>query len=248
MMMKKNRGGFDFFSDFANEGDDCPDNIIPSQNPALEIVTNTGLRSIEEMFRNNDQNGTFSDRQQQLRSFFCSLMTLCFFLLVDGLHDDLEPGGPSFEDLCRAHIQKFARGAENYAIETQLSYRVSKWQNRLKPILEDEENRPVFDIHQYGAHIIDMIEKTRERQVVRLHEANNSIDLKLVDFRDVSKNLPPHEVGRMFLASLSLCNSGNIIFEETHQRENPSSSLFVSLLQSDIVRPTTNYAALKETF
>jgi hypothetical protein len=35
--------------------------------------------------------------------------------------------GKLFEDLCRAHIQAFAKGAEEFAFNTHLSARVDKW-------------------------------------------------------------------------------------------------------------------------
>jgi condensin-2 complex subunit H2 len=41
-----------------------------------------------------------------------------------------------FEDLCRAHIQAFAKRAEEFAFNTHLSARVHKWKAKLIPILE----------------------------------------------------------------------------------------------------------------
>lgn len=60
--------------------------------------------------------------------------------------------------MCRAHIQAFAKGAEQYAFETNLSQRVAHWQQRLAPQLEEEEKRQVFDIHLYGAKVIHTME------------------------------------------------------------------------------------------
>jgi condensin-2 complex subunit H2 len=62
--------------------------------------------------------------------------------------------GKTFEELCRAHIQAFAKGAEDFALNSELSDRVSKWQERLAPILEEEEQRKEFDIHKYSGIIL----------------------------------------------------------------------------------------------
>lgn len=67
--------------------------------------------------------------------------------------------GKSFEELCRAHIQAFAKGAEEFAMNTQLSRRVSKWQAKLAPILEEEERRAEFDIHKYSERLIASAQK-----------------------------------------------------------------------------------------
>jgi condensin-2 complex subunit H2 len=63
-------------------------------------------------------------------------------------------GSGTFEDLCRAHLKEFAKGAERFAVESQLSKRVSNWQAKLENILCEEETRPEFDIQVYGNHII----------------------------------------------------------------------------------------------
>lgn len=65
----------------------------------------------------------------------------------------------AFEALCRAHIKAFAKGAEKYKAETNLTKRVGDWQGRLTPKLAQEELRPVFDIHKYSQHVVDSIVK-----------------------------------------------------------------------------------------
>jgi condensin-2 complex subunit H2 len=156
--------------------------------------------------------------------------------------------GPTFEELCRSHIQKFARGAELYAVETHLNQRVNQWQSRLKPLLDEEENRTSFDIHEYGAVVVDFMEtKSKiliDQQTGKSDVAATEVVTKsFVDFRDISRNCEQYEVCRMFLASLSLCNSGNIIFADPESRESPSSSLPMKLLKSNIARPMNTYLA-----
>ena len=78
------------------------------------------------------------------------------------------PDAAAFEALCRAHIKAFAKGAERYKTETNLSKRVGDWQGRLRPLLEAEEVRPEFDIHRYSQHVIDKVTAealTRKRKL-----------------------------------------------------------------------------------
>jgi condensin-2 complex subunit H2 len=67
--------------------------------------------------------------------------------------------GKTFEELCRAHIQAFAKGADDFVLNTQLSERVNKWQAKLSPILEEEERRATFDIHKYSERILETAEE-----------------------------------------------------------------------------------------
>jgi hypothetical protein len=48
----------------------------------------------------------------------------------------------------------FAKGAKDFVLNSELSNRVSTWQERLAPILEEEEHRPKFDIHKYSGKIL----------------------------------------------------------------------------------------------
>jgi len=167
-------------------------------------------------------------------------------LFLVGYADDVNDGGDSsgrtFEELCRAHIQAFARGAEKYAAETKLTKRVQTWQEKLLPLLELEEQRPDFDIHAYGNTVIDSMEAHLEQ--VRHDTPEDALKMtttttnRIVDFRDVTANCPPYDVCRMFLATLSLNNSGNLRFVETKL-----DSCQMELLSSDIERPMETYLA-----
>jgi condensin-2 complex subunit H2 len=176
--------------------------------------------------------------------FECSNHCLSHFFLVHALADDSNPETQTFEELCRAHIQKFARGAEKYAAETQLSLRVGHWQERLSPLLQEEEQRPEFDIHAYGRTVIDSME-----QEIRRHHPKSIDDTGIqdatenntVDFQKVTRHCQQYEVCRMFLASLSLSNSGNV--ELVAERDDQCTSLQLSLVRKDIERPMETYFA-----
>lgn len=119
------------------------------------------------------------------------------------------------------------KGAEKYAVHTQLSDRVDAWQSRLRPILEAEEQRPAFDIHKYGRAVIHDMEDT---------VAASDEPTKSVHFADVTKNCSRYEVCRRFLASLSLVNSGNI-------RLVDGPDVQFELVRTDIERPMDTFQA-----
>eukprot|EP00121_Abeoforma_whisleri_P009677 Awhi_evm1s8902 len=60
----------------------------------------------------------------------------------------------SYEELVKQHVRNCLMKARAYANETGLEKRVKKWEAKIKPLLEEENVRPSFDIHQYGDSII----------------------------------------------------------------------------------------------
>lgn len=147
-----------------------------------------------------------------------------------------KPAGATFEELCRAHLRAFAREAEKYASETKLTQRVDQWQQRLQPLLQEEEERPVFDIHEYGNQIITSM----ETEITRNNRVFDGKQSAVVDFSRVTRHKSNFEVCRLFLASLSLTNSGNVCFAQTSEDGN---SLSIELLNRDVEFPTENYLA-----
>jgi condensin-2 complex subunit H2 len=136
--------------------------------------------------------------------------------------------GATFEELCRAHIEAFAKGAEKFALNTKLTERVSQWQARLAPILEAEERKAAFDIQYYSEILLESsLEKLHQLQETkqigvddqlwngttmkkRQHNLFNTKDPVPVDFGSVTLGCTQSDVCRFFLASLSLANSGNL--------------------------------------
>jgi len=134
------------------------------------------------------------------------------------LDEVFSAAGKTYEDLCRNHIEAFMSGVEQYAAEGELARRVNEWQNRLGPILQEQDNRAPFDIHQYGGKIINKLASTAPPRVQRsiAEQKIKEIDAALRDsdvclsFAQVVAGKARHEVCRMFLASLQLANNGNL--------------------------------------
>ena len=137
--------------------------------------------------------------------------------------------GRTFEELCRAHIQAFAKGAEKFATQTRLSKHVGDWHERLAPILEEEERRPEFNIHAYAQRVVDTIVDSQDMTKGK----------PIVSFELITKECPRYEVCRLFLASLSLANSCNIGLE----LDDEDSTLHIALLDDSIKNPMKDYLA-----
>ncbi|KAL3807204.1 hypothetical protein ACHAXA_008916, partial [Cyclostephanos tholiformis] len=131
-------------------------------------------------------------------------------------------GRKTFEELCRAHLRKFAKSAEIYAAETQLTKRVGRWQMGLAPLLEVQEERPEFNIHQVGRQILERIERgisvrkrtsTGEKRLDSTSASGGSRN-NIVRFSTIVRNdCEEYEVCRVFLSTLMLCNCGNIALQ-----------------------------------
>jgi condensin-2 complex subunit H2 len=215
----------DFGSGDYDDNDDFDDNFAEEDGQGMG--NNTGIAAVDDLFRNQeDHTGSFAFPLES--HSVCTIAHLTFFSHLAG--DD----GMTFEELCRAHIQAFARGAEKYAAETKLSARVEQWQVKLLPILDEEGQRPGFDIHDYGASVVRAMEKSIRHQKIRQNKPPRS---NVIEFCDITRECEQYDVCRMFLATLSLSNSGNVSFAPDSTLE----SLKVNLLSSDIERPTDTY-------
>lgn len=117
----------------------------------------------------------------------------------------------TFEALCRAHLKEFAKGAEKYAMESQLSKRVDDWQNKVSIVLREEEERPEFNIQSYTNQILSIAQMNIQGKSKFLNSDSEEMDHQ-IPFVSVTRDLEPYDVSRIFLASLMLCNTENIKF------------------------------------
>lgn len=98
----------------------------------------------------------------------------------------------SYEDLCKEHVAAYMRSAEQYLTSSVLSRRVLEWQDRLLPILEEEERHGAYDIQAYGRTILETVDSHKDSATSTL------------DFEVAVKGQPKFEICRMFLAALQL--------------------------------------------
>jgi condensin-2 complex subunit H2 len=215
-------GGFDF-----GGGDDDYDD--GDNNDA----GNAGLTSLDEAFQLSEDSDHGTYAVHLLIVTFIITFDLTNFCFLDASNM-----GKTFEDLCRAHIQAFAKGAEEFAFNTHLSARVDKWQAKLIPILEEEERRSAFDIHMYSQRLIESAEEgLRRERLKRKSDGSMQAVTKSVYFETVTQHCSQGDVCRMFLASLSLANSGNLKISEG------SSTFCFDLLSHTVEHPMDSFKA-----
>eukprot|EP00123_Amoebidium_parasiticum_P016576 comp23502_c0_seq3/m.39377 comp23502_c0_seq3/g.39377 ORF comp23502_c0_seq3/g.39377 comp23502_c0_seq3/m.39377 type:complete len:127 (-) comp23502_c0_seq3:376-756(-) len=89
--------------------------------------------------------------------------------------------------------------ASQYVQQSDLSNRVRAWEDRIKPILDEEETHGPYDIQHYGREI--------------LHKGFDE-NTEAMPFEALATDRPAYEVCRMFLAVLQLANSGNVDIQQ----------------------------------
>ncbi|GLD98898.1 hypothetical protein PINS_up007616 [Pythium insidiosum] len=135
----------------------------------------------------------------------------------------------SYEEICRQHLEAFMRGTEQYIRETDLTRQVNDWQDKLTPILKEQDRHPPFDIHRYGQSILENLEmetssqKTTTKKKAKKPPTDEQDDDQDADARPTVPfdalvgGLQQFEVCRMFLASLQLANNGNVHLVHAHE-------------------------------
>ncbi|XP_064635218.1 condensin-2 complex subunit H2-like [Lineus longissimus] len=106
----------------------------------------------------------------------------------------------TYEDLVRQHVESYISSAQQYAQITELSRRVSEWEEKILPKLEQEEENGVFDIHRYGSSVLDSF----------CEDDSPFGEDEKMPFRYIAqgKNVP--DVCRLFAATLQLANNYNV--------------------------------------
>lgn len=99
----------------------------------------------------------------------------------------------SYEELVRKYVDGYLMEAQQYAQETDLSRRVRDWEDRILPVLSEEETHRPFDIHKYGAEILESFRGKSNQH-----------------FKDVADGKESFEICRLFLATLQLANNYNV--------------------------------------
>lgn len=119
----------------------------------------------------------------------------------------------NYEDLVRKHVEEYLASAQQYAQTTELSKRVTEWEDKVLPKLHEEETHPPFDINFYGSSVIDTLVRG-----------------KTVPFKKLVQGKPTFEIARMFLAALMLANTGNVRIEEKGELDEGMDKFEMELL------------------
>ncbi|XP_068045363.1 condensin-2 complex subunit H2 [Anomalospiza imberbis] len=106
----------------------------------------------------------------------------------------LDPPEPSYEELVRRNVELFMASSQKFVQETELSQRIRQWEERIEPLLQEQETRVPFDVQAYGLQLT-----SRCAEPGRWHSLASLV-----------AGQPPFEVCRYLLASLQLANNAEV--------------------------------------
>ncbi|XP_041728393.1 condensin-2 complex subunit H2-like [Coregonus clupeaformis] len=131
---------------------------------------------------------------------------------------DFIPGadmdGLSYEDLVKKSVEQFLVNSQGYAQETALSKRVKEWEDKIRPKLTYQEERPTFDIHDYGDRIVAALSSVGQRRT----------------FASIVHGMDNFEACKYMLASLQLANDYTVEIDRSEGLEESIDTMGLTLL------------------
>lgn len=100
--------------------------------------------------------------------------------------------------------------------QTELASRVASWKAKIEPALQEQEARPLFDIHALGAQVMASIQQAAPAP----DTPDAAAQPPRVRFDEFMYDTPAYEVARAFAATLQLVNSGNVRVVEPAAEED----------------------------
>jgi len=86
---------------------------------------------------------------------------------------------PTFEELCRAHINAFVQESAKYIMQNDLYTRVGTWHEKLGPMLQENENRPEFNIIEYNKKLVKSVVDEKKYQAEERRKSRLSLEENL---------------------------------------------------------------------
>ncbi|XP_073336963.1 condensin-2 complex subunit H2 [Pagrus major] len=133
------------------------------------------------------------------------------FIPADTRRDEL-----SYEDLVKLRVEQLVVSSRDYTQETALSRRVKDWEDKIRPELSLQEERPVFDIHDYGDRIVGALSTVGQRR----------------SFASIVAGLDNFEACKYLLASLQLANDYTVEVDSVVGLEDSVDSMGLTLLST----------------
>nr|XP_046234511.1 condensin-2 complex subunit H2 isoform X2 [Scatophagus argus]XP_046234512.1 condensin-2 complex subunit H2 isoform X2 [Scatophagus argus]XP_046234513.1 condensin-2 complex subunit H2 isoform X2 [Scatophagus argus] len=122
----------------------------------------------------------------------------------------------SYEDLVKLRVEQLVVNSRGYTQETALSQRVKDWEDQIRPELDQQEDRPAFDIHDYGDRIVGALKSVGHRRL----------------FSSVVAGLDNFEACKYLLASLQLANDYTVEVDSVEGLEDSLDSMGLTLLST----------------
>ncbi|KAI1726513.1 condensin II complex subunit CAP-H2 or CNDH2, c-term domain-containing protein [Ditylenchus destructor] len=122
-----------------------------------------------------------------------------------------------YDELVAYHLRKYWSTAEEAT--SKFCERVQKWEEKITPMLEREQQFREFDTRHYGEELFEQF--------------HNKIGAE-IDFKQVMENATDYELSRYLLVSLVLTNMRNVeLIKPDPSESNSSSKLKLKLLKSE---------------
>ncbi|XP_061839542.1 condensin-2 complex subunit H2 [Nerophis lumbriciformis] len=132
---------------------------------------------------------------------------------VPGAHTDQL----TYEDLVKLRVDQLVLYCQGgYTQETALSRRIEDWEEKIQPELARQEQRPPFDIHEYGDRIVAALHPVGVRRA----------------FSSVVSGLDNVEVCKFLLASLQLANDYTVGIDSVEGVEESLDSMAMTLIST----------------
>jgi condensin-2 complex subunit H2 len=132
----------------------------------------------------------------------------------------------SYEDLVRAHVDRYLALAAASEGQTDLAVRVASWKSKIEPALQEQEARPAFDIHACGASVLSALQDAAPAP------ATPDMPAPAVRFEALMAEREVFEVARSFAAMLQLVNAGNLDIVAMEGDEGASLPFAIQLLST----------------
>ncbi|XP_040031444.2 condensin-2 complex subunit H2 [Gasterosteus aculeatus] len=126
----------------------------------------------------------------------------------------------SYEDLVLLRMEQLMENSKGWSQDTALSRRVQDWEDKMRPLLVEQEQRPVFDIHDYGDRIVSALRDVGQRR----------------SFSSIVSGLQSHEASKYLVASLQLANDGTVEVDSIVALEDSLDSMRLTLLSAEKAR------------
>ncbi|KAF1372060.1 hypothetical protein PFLUV_G00260410 [Perca fluviatilis] len=170
----------------------------------------------DERFRHPDLLGGDDDMSDNEHEAFPDDLPAEF----NGGADAISPGALrdelSYEDLVKLRVEQLVKNCRGYTQETALSRRVKDWEDMVRPELLLQEQRSVFDIHDYGDRIVGALGAVGQRR----------------SFAAVVAGLDNFEACKYLLASLQLANDYTVEVDSVAGLEESVDSMGLTLLST----------------
>ncbi|XP_076578677.1 condensin-2 complex subunit H2 [Chaetodon auriga] len=134
-----------------------------------------------------------------------------------------------YEDLVKLCVEQMVMSSRGYTQETALSRRVKEWEDKIRPELVLQEERPAFDIHDYGDRITAALGGVGQRR----------------SFSSIVAGLDNFEACKYLLASLQLANDYTVEVDSAEGLEDSVDSMSLTLLSTH--RATDRFRTLTST-